>query len=293
MDKAYLEKLKEYIIKAKTIIKDIIPKLNPAPDENADYLVEYFFRILIFLFPLFIYEHNAVIGVSYKDILFGMFIVFMSTWCGLKLYRNKNINAFFSKKISMLFGGCFVLILMCFGFQLSSISSEVPHTFLYIIGFLLFFCSSFADKASRYILQLLLCSYVLLLISSYRYIFTATSTLIGAEVLLKDTNKLIPMVILGCSVSAFLYITEEKEKLQKIYLVILAAGEVILFLYGNMVAFVLLLFCTFYFCFWESGRPPLSLYSYSKCRLPDVASTLCVDGTCSPDAPHGGSERRH
>ena len=90
MDKAYLEKLKEYIIKAKTIIKDIIPKLNPAPDENADYLVEYFFRILIFLFPLFIYEHNAVIGVSYKDILFGMFIVFMSTWCGLKLYRNKN-----------------------------------------------------------------------------------------------------------------------------------------------------------------------------------------------------------
>ena len=68
MDKAYLEKLKEYIIKAKTIIKDIISKLNPAPDENADYLVEYFFRILIFLFPLFIYEHNAVIGVSYKDI---------------------------------------------------------------------------------------------------------------------------------------------------------------------------------------------------------------------------------
>ncbi len=242
MDKAYLEKLKEYIIKAKTIIKDIISKLNPAPDENADYLVEYFFRILIFLFPLFIYEHNAVMGVSYKDILFGMFIVFMSMWCGFKLYRNKNINAFFLKKISMLFGGCFVLILMCFGFQLSSISSEVPHTFLYIVGFLLIFCSSFADKASRYILQLLLCSYVLLLISSYKYIFTATSTLIGAEVLLKDTNKLIPMVILGCSVSAFLYITEEKEKLQKIYLIILAAGEVILFLYGNMVAFVLLLF---------------------------------------------------
>ena len=94
MDKSYLEKIKEFEIIVKTKINDksfrqnIISKLNPAPDGNSDYLVEYFFRILIFLFPLFIYEHNAVIGVSYKDILFGMFIILMSTWCGFKLYKN-------------------------------------------------------------------------------------------------------------------------------------------------------------------------------------------------------------
>ncbi|SFP80406.1 hypothetical protein SAMN04487928_108117 [Butyrivibrio proteoclasticus] len=248
MDRSNSEKIKEVISKIRSKITDkgfrqrFIKRINPPPAEKADYLVEYFFRILLFLFPLFIYEQNAIIGISYKDILFCMFIIIMSLWCGIVLLRTDSIRRMFNKKTTMLFTGGFVLILVCFGKQLYSISSEVPHTFLYIGGYLLVFCASFSGKGSRYLLQLALASQVLVLISAYRYIITATSTLIGAEILLKNTDKLIPAIILECSISAFLYVIEEKEKNQKVYLAILTAGEVILFLYGNMVAFVILFF---------------------------------------------------
>ncbi len=221
--------------------KKVLSIVNPEPTKDSDFLIDYITRVLLFLFPLYIYENNAIMGISLRDILFGIVIILMAIWGGFRVIINVKDRPFsFSKKTLLVFGSFFLLII-CFVVQSVKLSSELPHTYLYIGCFLIIFCMGFINANSRYYLQLISSAYLLIYISIYKYIFTGTATLIGVEKILGTGYKMIPVLLLSCLVNAYLYITEDNENLQKFYLVLLAAGFVTLFLYGDMAAFMIML----------------------------------------------------
>ena len=275
-------KVKDFLGKIKARVSDkefqrkVMSRVNPAPLEGADFLVDYLLRVLIFLFPLYIYENNAAMGISVKDILFGIVVMIMTLWCVKNLlFQRKSYASHMGKRVLILYGA-FLLIAITFAVQMSKVSSEVPHTYLYLGCFMLPFCVSFVGKSRRYYMELLAASFTLIYISIYRYIFTALPTLIGSENLLSNANKLIPLLLLGGSVTAYLYITEKNDKLQKVYLGITAAGLVILFLYGNMAAFLIQFL--FIMCLQFLDKPTVTFMKKNMIML-------FLYGFCASNAP--------
>ena len=62
MDKTLTEKLRE--VKEKLSDKEFRKKvsvvINPEPMKGSDYLVDYMARVLLFLFPLYMYEADVI-----------------------------------------------------------------------------------------------------------------------------------------------------------------------------------------------------------------------------------------
>ena len=221
--------------------KEILGKINPEPEKGSGYLVDYMVRVLIFLFPLYIHENTVVLGLSMKDILFGIVILIMTLWCGAMLMFERKLRKTRLDKKFLAIIGAFFLVLICLAVQVKGLSKEVPHTYLYIGLFLLPFCAGFVQPRGKYYLKVMLASYSLVYLSIYRYIFTGSSTILGVEAIIKKSNVFIPAVMLSCAASAFLYITEDDSRKEKAYLTLNGLGLIILFLYGDMTAFMIML----------------------------------------------------
>ncbi len=222
--------------------KTFLHKLNPSPRKGSDYFVDYMIRVLIFLFPLYVYENNVVMGISGKDILVGIVVLILFIYCVIRIFRNRELDESDVGIPHLIMLGIFGITVITFAFQVFLKSREMSHTFRYLVLFLLPFCAKYAGGFRKYYFQLLSSSFAILYISMYRYIFTGKPTLIGAEYLLSDPYRLMPHLMLGTAVTSILYITEKKAKLQKICLLLTAASLVLLFLYGDMAAFIIMLF---------------------------------------------------
>ena len=100
-------------VSCKDLKNRIYERINPEPDKGSDYLVDYLIRVLLFLFPLYVYESVGVMGISMRDILFGIVILIMSLRCVRTLLRKKIRLG--KKEFFVL--GAFVTVLICFGIQ--------------------------------------------------------------------------------------------------------------------------------------------------------------------------------
>ena len=237
--KAVITALKEKYL-GNITSKDVLAAINPQTPRGVDVLTDYIMRVLIFLFPLYIYENTFFMSITGKDVLFGIVILVMTLWCIIRAIKTDVFKNASGDPGSLAIIGTFVLIIIAFANQVSNLASEMAHSYLYIGCFLIAFASMFIGKCSRYYLQLFTAAISLVLISAYKYIFTANATLLGSENLLSKSTKFVPLLMLACAVTAVLYLTEKKSRFEKLYLVILAAAEVLLFLYGNMVSFVIM-----------------------------------------------------
>lgn len=211
--------------------------INPEPDKGSDYLVDYLVRVLLFLFPLYVYDSVGVMGISMKDILFGIVVLIMTVRCIRSMLRKKICLG--KKELFIL--GIFVSVLACFCIQTIALSAEVSHTYFYVGMFLLPFCVGFIERSKKYYMNIFVSSYIIVYLSIFIYIFTVKATFLGFEEYLDESYRLVPSFLLSSAVCAFLYIIEENKKKQILYLVLEAVGLIVLFLYGDTVAFMLLL----------------------------------------------------
>ncbi|WP_026527961.1 hypothetical protein [Butyrivibrio sp. VCD2006] len=235
-ERAYLKKISDKEFRGK-----IISAVNPELSEGSDYVVGYIVRVFIFLLPLLIYEESAFMGISLRDILFGTAILFMAIYCGVKELKNKKEGAILFGKKELLLFICFFALLICFIVQVIGFDSELKRTYLYIECFLVIFVVTSSLRADKYFLRILSASNAILFISMYRYIFTGKATLLLTEKILGNTAWLMPIIMLGSLVYAILYLVEEDERYKNFYLLFTGASFVILFLYGNMAAFMIML----------------------------------------------------
>jgi hypothetical protein len=221
--------------------KSILEMISPEPFEGSDYLADYMTRILLLLFPLYIYESTAVLSISMKDMFFGIIILIMSIWCLVKFWKKAGRRKVLIDRRMICVSGIFLLILICFAVQLACLSSELGHTYLYIGMFLLPFCVSFIGRGTKYYMHIFLAVYVLVYISIFSYVFTGIPTILGVESLLNSSAKLIPSILLSCCIGSFLYITADDISKQRVYLAFTTVSMVVLFMYGDMVSFMILL----------------------------------------------------
>ena len=221
----------------KDFVNRIYEKINPEPDKGSDYLVDYMIRVLLFLFPLYVYESTGVMGISMRDILFGIVILIMFLHCMKSMLRKK--IRFGKKELFIL--GFFVSVLICFCVQTITLNTEVSHTYYYVGMFLLPFCVGFIQNSKKYYMNIFVSSYIIVYLSIFRYIFTAKATFLGIEEFLDEGYRLVPAFLLSSAVCAFLYVVEDDRKKQIIYLVLEAIGLCVLFLYGDTVAFMMML----------------------------------------------------
>ncbi len=102
---------------SKKQFKSTFSRINPPVKEGADFLVDYLFRVIIFLFPLYIYETKAVMGITGKDLLVGIIVLIVGLWC---LYKSLKKNLFQSLVLDAgkAFGVLvFLALLIVFGIQ--------------------------------------------------------------------------------------------------------------------------------------------------------------------------------
>ncbi len=103
--------------KSKIQLNSIISRINPPVKGGADFLVDYFFRVLIFLFPLYTYETKAVMGITGKDLLAGIIVLIVGLWCLYKSLK-KGMFQLFALDLGKAFGVLvFLALLIVFGIQ--------------------------------------------------------------------------------------------------------------------------------------------------------------------------------
>ena len=260
----------------KEYLKNLLHKVNPSPLKDADFFVDYIIRVLLFLFPLYVYENNAIMGISGKEIIIGIVVLSVVMYCVPKLFWTGELKEKKTGLSGLIILGIFVIVALIFVFQISHAGSEAARTYRYLGLFLLPFCVQYAGDFRRYYFQLLTASFTILYISMYRFVFTGLPTMLGADLILSDQSKLIPFLMLGIAASSILYITEEKIIFQRIYLVITAASMVLIFLYGDMTAFIIMfLFIT--------GLQFISLPTVSFMKKNMIL--LFLFGFCASNAP--------
>lgn len=85
--------------KSKNQFKSTLSRINPPVKGGADFLVDYLFRVIIFLFPLYTYETKAIMGITSKDLLAGIIVLIVGLWC---LYKSLKKNLFRKRQITRL-----------------------------------------------------------------------------------------------------------------------------------------------------------------------------------------------
>ena len=255
---------------------NILSHIFPPIMEGADPLVDNIFRVIIFLFPLYLYQDKALMGLSGKDILTGVVVLLMGLWCLYKAIKGDYFREIAMQRTKAFAMATFVLVLILFAVQFNNINSEVTHTYIYLGAFILIFCSIYAGGGRRYYLQLLTASFTLVYICIYFHIFTGMASVLGAERLLDKPQELIPVLMLSTSTGSILYLTEENERLQKLYLFLTAAGLVIFFLYGDMMAFCIMLL--FVMGLQYMGRPTIT-------HMKKSLILVFLYGFCASNAP--------
>ncbi|WP_092323859.1 SH3 domain-containing protein [Butyrivibrio sp. YAB3001] len=232
--KTNIPKLKKYFL-------ELLPRINPKPADGQNFILDYLIRLLIFLFPLYIYDNTVVLGLSFKDVLSGILVLVMVLWCINRVIMDKLVRIVKANKGNMIMIASFLLLLIVLAVQLFTTSAELPHTYLYIGCFLLTFCVFFLGRGTKYYLQLGVAATGILYLSLFRYIFTGITTILASENLATKPTYLMPLLLLGIGSSSILYILESDKRMEKVYLVHAAAGLVIMFLYGDMVGYALML----------------------------------------------------
>lgn len=234
---------------SKKQFKSTFSRINPPVKEGADFLVDYLFRVLIFLFPLYTYETKAVMGITGKDLLAGIIVLIVGLWC---LYKSLKKNLFQSLALDSgkAFGVLvFLALLIVLGIQFVGSNGEVAHTFLYIVAMLLFFSSYYVGGGTRFYLGLLAASFTLVYVSLYLFIFTGTATILRAESLLSKPRELAPFLMLSILIMSILYLIEKNANLQKLYLFLAGTGMILFFLYGDMMGFCMMFLMIMGLCY--------------------------------------------
>lgn len=279
-------------------LDSIWAKVNPTLKEGAHPAIEYFFRALLFIFPLYTYQAAQVMGVTNKGIILGIaalgiaaFSVFRVAGSG---YKGNHFSGSYARE-KKLTAALFAAVMAMFAADMVLRSDRLSHSFLYVICFLVACCTAFTAESGKYYLQLFAGACTVLYLGSYRFIFKGIETIFKAERLLNTPEDSMPLFILGILAGGILYLSEENVRIRRVYLGYTAAGMVLFFLfdrsYGGFALFVFIaclfftgdyskeffkrsLILTFLCAFCASNAPLLSYFS-----LPGLKRSYNLEGS--------------
>lgn len=216
-----LKKLKEIVV--------------PTTVGGSSVIVDYYIRLMLFLYPLFLTQDTSLSFFNIKFFLYFI-VTLLSGMFYIWLIFNRRIP--FNKRIRSM-DICIILIavLLLLKIVMSSFQNDIyfgKEIFLLcVIG--TYYLVKNLDKGYRYYLNLLLFSAVILFGGFFQYYSKGFETVLGVEIILVHSEAMVPYLLLISVSSSWLYCITKKRGWELLYLMISIPGFLLLFLQADMV----------------------------------------------------------
>ena len=209
----------------------------PTIGEGGSVMLDFYIRIMLGLFPLFLMEGQEIGGglFSAKE---ALCLILTGVTSGIYIYALSTGRAFYRQRIRcgelLLLFAAGLLILRDLLRVFRGEVGEDKEIFLVCL-ILIYFLLRAYSRGHEYYLRVLLAASLVLDAGFLQYGFSQTVSVIGVESLIGRSGTAVPWLLLPSCVGAILYSLEKRERWQNFYLFAFAAGSLVSLLYGNVV----------------------------------------------------------
>lgn len=220
-NRLFLHNLKKYIF--------------PDISEDGSVIVDYFIRIIFFLYPLFLIKDDSVSTFPVKIILLTVLLLLTGVLYGyVLLFKRATYGVRLrSMDIAMLFVTGLLMVKVVNNTFINNTNIKQEIFFLCLIG--IYFLTRAVNKGYTYYLNLLLFSAAILYIGLFEYYLMGQITILDAEEMFLQPEGLRSYLILTSSIAILFYCLTEKVYLKYFYLIMTISGFTLILLDGDAI----------------------------------------------------------
>ena len=231
--------------------------LFPVIVEDGSLVVDYFIRIMLFLYPLFLVDESIIPGINGKELLYYLLSSLTAFFYICLIIRN---HAVYRKRLRPMDLVLIIAVLLLISIAVyRGVYKELPiekEMFLCcLIG--TYFLLRTVNKGYEYYMNLILFLAVFVYAALIQYHLMNTNSFLGIEVMLRQPEVMAPYLILTSAVSSLLFSITRKKGWRIFYIIMTAAGYLLLFLHSDIIAIGIM--AVFLLCIPLVFRPVLPL----------------------------------
>ena len=188
-----------------------------------------------------------------KEIIYFI-LSLLSIILSFVLLRKRKVNQFRMKFIDIYLILLAIVMVMMITVRLIRKDMDIESELLLLCFFITYFLVRSINSGYKYYLSLLMISAAFLYAGMIKYCLTGTESLFGVEAMLRQPEGTATWLILACCISILLYSKEVKKSWNIFYLFMSAAGFLLLFLYGDMIAACIVWIIILKMCIRDSSK---------------------------------------
>lgn len=216
-------------------LKSLKNTIFPESSDNTSVIADYYIRIMLFLYPMYLAQDQIWGLFTDKEIIYFI-LSLLSIILSFVLLRKRKVNQFRMKFIDIYLILLAIVMVMMITVRLIRKDMDIESEILLLCFFITYFLVRSINSGYKYYLSLLMISAAFLYAGMIKYCLTGTESLFGVEAMLRQPEGTATWLILACCISILLYSKEVKKSWNIFYLFMSAAGFLLLFLYGDMIA---------------------------------------------------------
>lgn len=230
-----MEKFKKKTWETKNLKEIFFPTLS----EDGSVILDYYVRIMLFFYPLFLVQDHILQIFTGKALLYYVVTFFSSAVYLFFLSRKTVVYAFGLSRTECLF--LLAALLLMIKAVVRIFQGDMGYEkemFLWCLIGTYFLLKSF-DQACRYYLDLILFSAFLLQAGAIKYFIWGGESIPGVDKLCTWPEAGASYYLLAACTASVLYCSEKRKKWDKFYFIMAVFGYLTLFLLGDMGAICL------------------------------------------------------
>lgn len=220
--------------------KNILNNFFPSINEGGSIIVDYYIRIILFLFPLFLEQDRVFIIFTIKTLLYFMLTLTSIVFYIIFLLQKRIVNRKCFRRMDFFLIITVFLLLMCVIVNRQRNVSVFVDSIYLLLFILTYFLLRVVKNGYAYYLRLPIYSAVFIYIGLLMHYFTGIKTFIGSEMTLLQPEAVTTYLLLICCIDTCLYCTERKRAWKNFYIIMACVGYLLLFLQGDMISICLM-----------------------------------------------------
>lgn len=216
-------------------LKNFKNTIFPECSDNTSVIADYYIRIMLFLYPMYLVQDQIWGLFSDKEIIYFV-LSLLSVISFFVIMRKRKVYEFRLRNIDIYLILLAIILVIIITVRLIHKDFNIENEIFLLCLFMTYCLVRSINSGYRYFLRLLMISAVFLYAGMIKYYLTGTESLFGVETMLRQPEGMATWLILLCCISILLYSKEVKKSWNLFYLIMSATGFLLLFLYGDMMA---------------------------------------------------------
>lgn len=234
MEKEFVKNMVNKV--SKINLTKLMETILPTIESGGTIIVDYYIRLMLFLYPLFLDRNKIIPLFSNKLVLYIIVTLFSGgiyIWFAAKkiVKYNKRVRPL---DIFLVITALLLILKLAARCSQMDMAFEREAFLLCIIG--TYFLVRNINKGAEYYINLILYSAVILFVGFILYYVKGSENLFGVEIMLERSNVIISYLLLISGISSLLYCIVREKPLDIVYLVIAVAGFLLLFLQNDTIS---------------------------------------------------------